>query len=47
MTTQVLILNGPNLSRLGSREPTVYGHTSYADLVEACVREGERLGLTV
>ena len=47
MTTHVLILNGPNLSRLGSREPVVYGHTSYADLVEACVREGTRLGLAV
>lgn len=46
-TSTVLILNGPNLSRLGTREPEVYGHTTYAELVEACVEEGERLGLAV
>lgn len=33
---RVLILNGPNLSRLGSREPDVYGTTSYDGLVERC-----------
>lgn len=32
MTIQVL--NGANLGRLGTREPTVYGHTTYAQLVE-------------
>jgi 3-dehydroquinate dehydratase-2 len=33
--TKVLVLNGPNLNRLGSREPDVYGGASYADLVSS------------
>jgi 3-dehydroquinate dehydratase-2 len=45
--TKVLVLNGPNLARLGSREPDVYGHTTYADLVELCTEEGTALGLEV
>jgi 3-dehydroquinate dehydratase-2 len=44
--TRVLVLNGPNLSRLGSREPEVYGHATYADLVAACEDEAGSLGLT-
>ena len=45
--TRVLVLNGPNLGRLGSREPDVYGSTSHDDLVAACVAEGATLGLEV
>ena len=45
--TQVLILNGPNLNRLGSREPDVYGSQSYEDLVEIVQVEAARLGITV
>ena len=45
--TRVLVLNGPNLGRLGSREPDVYGHTTHADLVALCVAEGSLLGLDV
>ncbi len=44
---RVLVLNGPNLSRLGTREPEVYGTTSYAALAEACRTAGEQLGLEV
>ncbi|NBR64383.1 MAG: type II 3-dehydroquinate dehydratase [Micrococcales bacterium] len=43
---KVLILNGPNLSRLGSREPEVYGSASYTDLVNACTSKAQDLGLS-
>ena len=45
--SKVLILNGPNLSRLGSREPEVYGFASYNDLVNACTSTGVELGLEI
>ncbi|TCO49877.1 type II 3-dehydroquinate dehydratase [Actinocrispum wychmicini] len=44
---KVLVLNGPNLGRLGTREPEIYGHTTHADLAELCARTGEELGLDV
>ncbi len=44
---RVLVLNGPNLGRLGRRQVDVYGLTSHAELVELCVRAGEELGLAV
>jgi 3-dehydroquinate dehydratase-2 len=43
----VWVLNGPNLGRLGSREPDVYGATTYADLVQECKNRGAELGLAV
>ena len=43
----VLVLNGVNLGRLGSREPPVYGSTTHAELAELCVRTGAELGLEV
>jgi 3-dehydroquinate dehydratase-2 len=43
----VLVLNGPNLGRLGAREPNVYGTTTYAELEALCVRGGVELGLAV
>ncbi len=45
--TRVYVLNGPNLGRLGTREPQTYGSTSYPDLVELCVVTGKELGLDV
>ncbi|GAA1261260.1 type II 3-dehydroquinate dehydratase [Pseudonocardia aurantiaca] len=45
--SKVLVLNGPNLGRLGTREPSVYGRTTYADLVALCERTGKDLGLDV
>jgi len=44
---EVLVLNGANLNRLGTREPEIYGHTTYADLVTLCETAGKDLGLTV
>jgi len=43
----VLVLNGPNLGRLGTREPEVYGSTSYDDLVASCREWAAELGLDV
>jgi 3-dehydroquinate dehydratase-2 len=45
--TRVLVLNGPNLSRLGTREPDVYGAASYDDLVALCQKTAAELGLDV
>ena len=42
---EVLVLNGPNLQRLGSREPEVYGTATLEDLAEACEAAGRPAGL--
>ena len=47
MTHRVLVLNGPNLGRLGKREPDIYGTVSHADLESACIETGADLGLQV
>ena len=44
---RVLVLNGVNLGRLGSREPLVYGSTTHAQMASALTAEGTRLGLAV
>jgi 3-dehydroquinate dehydratase-2 len=43
----VLVLNGPNLGRLGTREPETYGTTTYAELDALCRRTAAELGLAV
>lgn len=43
--TTVLVLNGPNLARLGRREPEVYGKATYDDLVSMIEDEAVELGL--
>ena len=43
----VLVLNGPNLGRLGVREPDVYGTATYADLVARCEGVAAEVGLDV
>jgi 3-dehydroquinate dehydratase-2 len=44
---KVLVLNGPNLGRLGRRQPEIYGSTTYAELVAHCADWGRELGLDV
>lgn len=43
----VLVLNGANLGRLGTREPEIYGSTSFAELAALCEAAGSELGLAV
>jgi 3-dehydroquinate dehydratase-2 len=45
--TRVLLLNGPNLGRLGVREPDVYGALSFADLIDSAATWASELGLVV
>ncbi len=47
MATRVLVLNGPNLGRLGRRQPEIYGTLTHAGLREHLVGTGEGLGLDV
>lgn len=47
MARSITVINGPNLNRLGKRQPGVYGSTSLAD-VEALIRdEAGRVGVDV
>ncbi len=43
----VLILNGPNLNLLGTREPEIYGRTTLADIEDRCRQHAGRRGLAV
>lgn len=43
----VYVLNGPNLDRLGSREPEIYGSQTLGDIADLVSREAESLDLTV
>jgi 3-dehydroquinate dehydratase-2 len=45
--TRVLVVNGPNLGRLGRRQPEIYGTTTHEQLVELCRTWGAELGLDV
>jgi len=44
---KVLVLNGPNLGRLGRRQPDIYGTTTHAELASLCEQWGRELGLEV
>ncbi|MCI1983951.1 MAG: type II 3-dehydroquinate dehydratase [Bifidobacteriaceae bacterium] len=44
---KVVVVNGPNLGRLGVREPEIYGHATLETLREKCTAWGAQLGLDV
>jgi 3-dehydroquinate dehydratase-2 len=43
----VLVLNGPNLQRLGSREPEIYGNLDYQNLVDVLEKASAEMGISV
>ena len=45
--SNVLVLNGPNLARLGAREPEIYGSMDFATLSSLCVEHGTSLGFKI
>jgi 3-dehydroquinate dehydratase II len=44
---KILILNGPNLNLLGTREPAQYGYETLADVERLCLETGARLGVEI
>ncbi len=44
---RIVVVNGPNLNLLGTREPQIYGTRSHADLVKAIRAKARRLGVQV
>lgn len=46
-TKNILILNGPNLNMLGTRQPEVYGHTTLDDIENECQDVAGELNLSI
>ena len=47
MAKNILLINGPNLNLLGTREPHIYGSTSLADVESQCQEKGKSLNVSV
>lgn len=44
---KILVLNGPNLNLLGTREPAQYGYETLADVERMCQEAGDKLGVAI
>jgi 3-dehydroquinate dehydratase-2 len=47
MPISILVLNGPNLNLLGTRQPEVYGSTTLADVEAMCAEKAKALGIEI
>jgi 3-dehydroquinate dehydratase II len=47
MAKPVLILNGPNLNMLGTREPAIYGSDTLDDIAKLCATRAKSAGLEI
>lgn len=45
--TSILVVNGPNLNLLGTRQPEIYGRTTLADIEAMCIAHGKSKGVEV
>ncbi len=47
MAKNILIINGPNLNLLGSREPEIYGSQTLGDIEDLCAEKAKQLSLNI
>lgn len=47
MSLSLLVINGPNLNMLGTRQPEIYGSDTLADVEALCAQTAEKAGGTV